>query len=68
MDTIQPVPLVDYHDFLRGHGEFLLALPNAESWVVQKLLADGFQLQLTSYEKGLGPFADQLFVFHAVRP
>jgi Dolichyl-phosphate-mannose-protein mannosyltransferase len=68
MNTILPVPLVNYHEFLRAHGEFALALPNAESWLVQQLLADGARVELARYEKALGPFADELFVFHVWAP
>ena len=34
-----------------------------EEILTQKLAADGAQIELAAYEKGLGPFTDQLFVF-----
>jgi hypothetical protein len=68
MNTLRPVPLVDYREFLAAHSEFVVALPNAESWLVQKLLADGARVELARYEKALGPFADELFVFHVWAP
>jgi hypothetical protein len=68
MNRIRPLNVANYRDFSLTHAEFLLVLTNPESWVVQQLLADGFDVRLQRYEKNPGAFSAELFIFYVQPP
>ena len=63
VQTFRDLHVVEYHEFLRAHRQFLLARAQGASWIVQKLLADGAQIQLVQVNKDLGTFAKDRLLY-----
>ncbi|HEX5228210.1 MAG TPA: glycosyltransferase family 39 protein [Bryobacteraceae bacterium] len=61
--SFRDLHVVDYHKFVAEHGEFLLARTRGASWITQKLIADGAQIQLLEMKKELGSFAQESLLF-----
>jgi hypothetical protein len=65
LSSFQPVPLVNYRQFLKEHSEFLVAYTEEASWVIQQLRADGVRMELERFDKEPGSFSFPTIVFHA---
>ena len=62
--TFRDIHVVDYHEFIATHGEFLLARTLGAGWITQKLLADGASLRLVEFKKELGTLANDNLLYH----
>jgi hypothetical protein len=62
--TFHDFHLVRYDEFVHQNPEFLVARPKAHSWILQRLLEDGAEVQLIQLNKERSVLAEDHQLFH----
>jgi len=55
--------VTSYQEFMSAHHDFLIARTKPEGWILQKLNADGAQIELISDQRDLGYFVPDSLLF-----